>query len=268
MIRNSKFSLFGPLLLSAIFCLTAQPGSPSSFGQERFEVEITPKIIVSKPVSPLIYGNFIELGLGHQVDRLWAELLWNRSFEEITPYKPYVWDWLSRTPSDNLTKEAWWHSGYEENRWYVDAANPDAEMLPRPFWGFRHGVQSVDVHNNSKAQWAVLAQDGIHLRQGLTYHFSGWLGTGQTAVEVAEKPVRIKVGLYPERQFGRPLAEREITVTSGIFGEFKVDLQVANFEGRASFGLSVEPGGWVVGDAFSLLPRTTSRAGGGTSLRR
>ena len=254
MIRNSKFSLFGLLLFLAIFCLTAQPGSPSSLDRERFEVAVVPKVIVPKPVSPLIYGNFIELGLAHQVDRMGAELLWNRSFEEITPYTPYVWDWLSRTPSDDLTKEAWWHSGYEENRWYVDAANPDAEMLPRPFWGFRHGVQSVDVHNNSKAQWAVLAQDGIHLRKGLTYRFSGWIGTGQTAVEVAEKPVRIKVGLYPERQFGRPLAEREIMVTSGIFSEFRVDLEVADFEGRASFALSVESSGRVVADSFSLLP--------------
>ena len=259
MTRNFNFSLLGLLLFFAIFCLAAPPILPSSFGQDRFEVAVEPKVIVTKPVSPLIYGNFIELGLGHQVDRMWAELLWNRSFEEITSYKPYVWDWLSRTPSDDLTKEAWWHSGYEENRWYVDAANPDAEMRPRPFWGFRHGVQSVDVRNGSKTQWAVLAQDGIHLRKGLTYHFSGWMGTGQTAVEVAEKPARIKVGLYPERQFGRPLAEREITVTSGIFSEFKVDLKVVDFEGRASFALSVEPSGRVVGDAFSLLPSDNVR---------
>jgi len=254
MIKDFKLPFSSLWFFLAIFCLTVQPGSPSSLDRERFEVAVEPKVIVPKPVSPLIYGNFIELGLAHQVDRMWAELLWNRSFEEITPYTPYVWDWLSRTPSDDLTKEAWWHSGYEENRWYIDTANPEASMLPRPFWGFRHGVQSVDIHNGSKAQWAVLAQDGIHLRKGLTYRFSGWMGTGQTAVEVAEKPVRIKVGLYPERQFGRPLAEKEIMVTSGIFNEFKVDLEVANFEGRASFALSVEPDGRVVGDAFSLLP--------------
>jgi len=254
MSRNFNFSLLGFGLFLAILCSAAPPILPSSPGQERFEVEITPKIIVTKPASPLIYGNFIELGLGHQVDRMWGELLWNRSFEEIAPYTPYVWDWLSRRASDDLTKEAWWHSGYEEDKWYIDPANADAEMLPRPFWGFRHGVQSVDVRNGSKTQWAVLAQDGVHLRKGLTYHFSGWLGTGQTAVEVAESPVRVKVGLYPQRQFGRPLAEKEIAVTSGVFGEFKLDLEVADFEGRASFALSVEPGGRVVGDAFSLLP--------------
>ena len=254
MSRNFNFSLLGFGLFLAILCSAARPILPSSSGQERFEVEITPKIIVTKPASPLIYGNFIELGLGRQVDRMWGELLWNRSFEEIAPYTPYVWDWLSRRASDDLTKEAWWHSGYEEDKWYVDPANADAEMLPRPFWGFRHGVQSVDVRNGSKTQWAVLAQDGVHLRKGLTYHFSGWLGTGQTAVEVAESPVRVKVGLYPQRQFGRPLAEKEIAVTSGVFGEFKLDLEVADFEGRASFALSVEPGGRVVGDAFSLLP--------------
>src|SRR4030042_1121058 len=161
MIKDFKLPFSSLWFFLAIFCLTVQPGSPSSLDRERFEVAVEPKVIVPKPVSPLIYGNFIELGLAHQVDRMWAELLWNRSFEEITPYTPYVWDWLSRTPSDDLTKEAWWHSGYEENRWYIDTANPEASMLPRPFWGFRHGVQSVDIHNGSKAQWAVRAQGGI-----------------------------------------------------------------------------------------------------------
>jgi alpha-L-arabinofuranosidase len=259
MTKDLKFSFSGLCIFLAIFCLAAPPILLSSSGQERFEVEITPRVIVTKPVSPLIYGNFIELGLGHQVDRMWAELLWNRSFEEMTPLKPYVWDWISRTPSDDLTKEAWWHSGYEEDHWYVDAANGDAEMRPRPFWGFRHGVQAVDIRNGSKTQWAVLAQDGIYLRKGLTYHFSGWMGTGQTGVEIAEKPVRIKVGLYPEKQFGPPLAEREITVTGGIFREFQLDLEVTDFEGRASFALSVEPGGRVVGDAFSLVPSDNVR---------
>jgi alpha-L-arabinofuranosidase len=243
----------------ALSCLPAASVSVSSPGQERFEVEITPRIIVAKPVSPLIYGNFIELGLGHQVDRMWAELLWNRSFEEIAPYKPYVWDWIGRQASDDLTKEAWWHSGYEEDGWYVDAANPDASMSPRPFWGFRHGVQSVDLRNASKTQWAVLAQDGVHLRKGIAYHFSGWLGTGQTAVEVAEKPVRIKVGLYPEGQFNVPLAEKEITVTKGIFQKFQADFKAADFDGRASFALSVEPGGRVAADAFSLFPSDNVR---------
>jgi alpha-L-arabinofuranosidase len=259
MTRHFHFSRFGIFLLPAIFCLAAPWGLLSSSGQERFEVEITPRTIVTKPVSPLIYGNFIELGLGHQVDRMWAELLWNRSFEDVAPYKLYVWDWLSRQPSNDLTKEAWWHSGYEENGWYIDAANPEASMRPRPFWGFRHGVQSIDLRNGSKTQWAVLAQNGIYLRKGLTYHFSGWLGTGQTAVEIAEKPVGVKVGLYPEGQFGNPLAEKELVVTGGIFREFQADFEVADFEGRASFALSVEPGGRVVTDAFSLFPSDNVR---------
>jgi alpha-L-arabinofuranosidase len=252
--RRPHFFLFDLSICLALVGLSAGPASIRSSGPDRFEVEISPRVIVTKPVSPLIYGNFIELGFAHQVDRMWAELLWNRSFEEIAPYKLYVWDWLSRRPSADLAGEPWWHSGYEEDGWYVDPSNPDASVSPRPFWGFRHGVQSIDVRNGSRTRWAVLAQDGLHLRKGLTYRFSGWLGTGQTAAEVADKPVRIKLGLYPEGQFGNPLAESEIFVTSGIFREFRADFEVADFEGRASFGLSLEPGGRVVGDAFSLFP--------------
>jgi alpha-N-arabinofuranosidase len=246
----------------SVFCfLTSLLVVPHAWpaAADRFAVEIKPQILVSKPVSPWIYGNFVELGLGHQVDRMWAEMLWNRSFEEVTPLRTPVWDWISRTPADDLAKEAWWHSGYEENDWYVDPANAEAGLRERSYSGFRHGVQAAGIRNESKTLWAVFAQDGIHVRKGMTYRFTGWMGSGEVWKEKVENPIRVKVGLYPEKQFSRPLDEKEITVESGAFKEFSADLQSRGFEGRASFALSVEPGAQVAADAFSLMPSDNVR---------
>ncbi len=242
-----------------LFLLSLQAEQAGRAVQARFEVELTPTITVAKPINPLIYGNFVESGLAHQVDAMWAEMLWNRSFEVIPPTTVYGWDWIERKPSDDLTKEPWWHSGYEENAWYLDSANPEAEMLPRAHWGFRHGVQSCEIRNGSKTQWAVLAQDGLRLSKGLTYRFSGWAGTGEVYVDRTKSPVKVKIGLYPEKRFDKPIAEKEITIDSGTFSEVRLDLETDDFEGRASFALSVEPGGKVLADAFSLMPSDNVR---------
>lgn len=57
------------------------------------EYKIKHVITVEKPVSPLLYGSFIELGFG-RYDNLWAEMLYNRSFEEDSAFTT---DWVQFT---------------------------------------------------------------------------------------------------------------------------------------------------------------------------
>jgi alpha-L-arabinofuranosidase len=247
--------VFLSLSTAALSLAVAAPKSV----ERMFQVRIKPEEIVRKPVSPWIYGNFIEDGFAHQVDRMWAEMLWNRSFEEISPYQRVFWDELSRQPGDDLTRDPWWHSGYEENPWYLDAANPDAEMRPSPFYNFRHGLQSMIVINKSKTRKAVLAQDGLRLRKGLNYNFRGWIGTGETSVEESTRPVKIKVGLYPEKRFGTPLDEKEFSVANGDLREYRAEFKAGDFEGWASLGISVESDQRVAADAFSLTPADNVR---------
>lgn len=40
-----------------------------------------------RPISPLTCGNLIELGLGRQSDGMRALILYNGSFEDISPFK-------------------------------------------------------------------------------------------------------------------------------------------------------------------------------------
>lgn len=109
-------------ILAAAFLTAGGPEFPG------YAVDITAGITVARPISPWIYGNFIESGFAHQVDGMWAELLWNRSFEEIPPYSAPLWEWLERKPGDDLTREPWWHSGYEEHEWRLEPSNPLATL--------------------------------------------------------------------------------------------------------------------------------------------
>jgi len=102
--------------------------------------KIVSRVINNKPVSPLIYGNFIELGFGRQIEGMWSEKLFNASFEEITPYKSAMWSYLRRTPDEDLTLRPWWHSGYEENPWCsVLSDGKDVTITYWKYGGFYHG---------------------------------------------------------------------------------------------------------------------------------
>ncbi len=237
-------------ILAAAFLTAGGPEFPG------YAVDITAGITVARPISPWIYGNFIESGFAHQVDGMWAELLWNRSFEEIPPYSAPLWEWLERKPGDDLTREPWWHSGYEEHEWRLEPSNPLATLTYESNWSFRHGTRAVEVVNKSKDRWAVLAQDGLWLRRGAAYDFSGWLATGgETALLRSAKPVQVKIGLYAENRFDKPIIEKTFRIESGAFEQDRTDFPVGDFEGRASFALSIEPGGSIRADGFSLMPR-------------
>ena len=102
--------------------------------------KIHPLAIHEKPVNPLIYGNFIELGLARQIEGLWAEKLYNASFEEVPPLKSYLYDWLGKSPADDLSREKWWHSGYETNDWYVWPPVAEVRLRTNRYWNFHHGL--------------------------------------------------------------------------------------------------------------------------------
>lgn len=79
-------------------------------------IKIIDKDKTSTPVSPYLWGSFFEMGFGRS-DLLWGELLFNRSFENTKPVSESN-SWYTCYRGD--VKEAkWWHSGYEEPKWYL-----------------------------------------------------------------------------------------------------------------------------------------------------
>jgi alpha-L-arabinofuranosidase len=230
--------------------------SSEEAGPARFR--IASEELVAQPISPLIYGNFIESGFGRQVDGMWAELLANRSFEEVTPLKESVWDWLARRPGDDLSREPWWHSGYEEHPWYLAPGNAEARLEHPRYWDFHHGLQSASVANRSTAQPARLAQDGIYVRRGVSSRFSGFLRAGDVVAR-DDAPVAVSIGLYREKDFAAPLVESRIEGVRSAWHHFSAQLANGEFEGRASFAIAVPPGASVVMDGLSLVPEDNVR---------
>ena len=156
-------------------------------------------VTVDKPVSPILYGNFVEMGFG-RCENLWAEMLYNRSFEEDNPYTP---DWVQFTkPKKEM--EDWWHSGYEQQPWYFTRSSQDTLSTfkkNRGYWPACHSKTDILISNKSKTDAVYYAQDGMYIRKNMAYHFSGYFNcnNGFGADKLADNPVDIVVGLYQEK---------------------------------------------------------------------
>jgi alpha-L-arabinofuranosidase len=219
---------------------------------------VTSQRVNEKPVNPLIYGNFIELGLGAQIEGLWAEKLYNASLEEVVPFKENLWEWIGRKPTDDLRGEKWYHSGYEINNWYVFPVLPEVRMGANRYWNFHHGLQAAVLENRQASGSAFLAQDGIRVRAGEECLFRGYLSNNRTA-DPRPFPVVVTIGLYAGKNFSQPLLTEKITVTDGIFREYSCRLDPGKFSGIATFAISVEAGGTVAADGFSLMPLNSAK---------
>lgn len=220
---------------------------------------IFPDPVNSIAVSPLIYGNFIELGFGRQIEGLWAEKLNNPSFEEVAPYKTVggLIRWLKKRPGEDLTKEEWWHSGYEESPWYETLLDgQEIQIAYNRYTNFYHGLQSASLNNTQSKLRAFLAQDAIWIVKGTGYIFSGYINNNRSGNSTS---VTVKIGLYREKDFTHPVVEKNITVEGRGFRECTLELNPDNFIGRATFAVSIEAGENVSCDGFSLMPLNSEK---------
>ena len=241
---------------------------------------VTPQTWSETPISDLLYGHFIELGYGVQVEPMRSEMLFNRSFEPFTPYKDINIHWfdlwndpeakdLSLGYKTDWRGEDWYHSGYEHNPWFaapgVGGRLPIDEqatfLIPRSptrkvefsaqKGGSGHGVQHLRVINRETKQWGGLAQEGKVLRRGETYLFRGSFRT----LGDAQKPLNAEVRLYREGNWDEPIARAPLTIIGAQWSEKTAIFPNVPYAGRATFALWLPPGGDVSVDDFSLLPQ-------------
>lgn len=211
-------------------------------------------ILVKTPVSPLLYSNFIELGFGRS-ENARAELLYNRSFEED---HPVTCDWVQFTrPKPEM--EDWWHSGYEEQAWYIHRATGDTTSSltkNRSYWPASHSKTNLFLANKSKTAPIYLAQNGVFHRKHIGYHFSGYFndGTGFSGDKISKKPIEITIGLYAENDFSKPISEKTLIVNTIQFNKYEIDLPPADFEGRTTFAIRVPSNRNIGVDLLSLMP--------------
>jgi len=246
--NNKKFNYLVIFIILAFSIITSSAQKSEGY------YKVINKNINPKPISPLIYGNFIELGFGRQIDGMWSEKLFNASFEEIIPYKNSMWNYLRKSPEENLSLRPWWHSAYEENQWYsVDGDGKSIQITYRKYSGFFHGLRAVLLNNVKGKTKLFLAQDGIWIKKGINCIFTGYLMNNRTGSEnlLTDK---VTIGIYHFKDFTKPVIEEVIYIQEGTYKEYTVDLNVDNYEGNATFAISIEPGASISCDGFSLMP--------------
>jgi len=203
----------------------AQPGT----------ITISSERLSNTPVDKRIYGVLLE-HIGQQMDTMWAELLQDNSFEGLREFSEPSHRWAE---GEIDSSRFWWHSGYELHPWRPIGTGVSTSFAT----SIRHGMHAK-VINNRGDQPAGIAQDGIPVRAGMTYHFSGYL-KGQTGVTV---------GVYAGKDLSKPYATEVIPVKSSGFEKYAVELRAPETNDDATFAITVAPKAAASVDLVSLMP--------------
>ncbi len=170
---------------------------------ERIQVEGAPMRIMREPlgpgrINPMQYGQFIEY-LCDLVPSMWAEKLYDTSFEGLTPYK-FVY--LKETD-------------FKEKPWYP-YGQPNRLKVTRDASTKVSGPTSLrlDISAGGPAE-AGIAQDGISLNRGITCRFSIWArGAGRLVVRLFHGPKTYASASLPVgAEWGKVSAELKPPVT-------------------------------------------------------
>ena len=199
----------------------------SSAGVPEATVTISSRPLHAGRVSPMLFGNFMEL-LDDLVPSMWAEMLNDRSFEGVTPRA----NWAYGDGSLNLCDREWeWNE-----TWSYDTE--------RPF----NGARSVRL-SSTRRQPAFLTQSGLAVKMGAGYAFSGYLRAESSSLPVT---VRLKVQLPNGRWM--TLASAKLPRLSQDWRKYSLPLVSDGQSDRVVFEVRVEGQGGVWADKLSLLP--------------
>ena len=220
------------------------------------QVNVTAKGMADRPASPMVCGNFIESGFGRQIEGMWAEMFFNRSFETIPPYTRANYGSRGCGPETEVEKQPWWHSGYEEPPWELAPGNPKAEWSTTEHVSFWKGQRGGWLKNDSTEQWAGFGQRGIHLREGERYTFSGMLRTGEHTWDTApdDRSVDAEIRFYAEGDWSKPILTHMLHDVRKAFERHECTFDNPDFEGRATFSLWIPPAAGLGADDLSLMP--------------
>jgi hypothetical protein len=218
------------------------------------------------PVSPYLFGNFVECGFGRQTAGMWAEKMYNRAFKPVSPYKDITWHWLGLDSDRYNAAAPFWHSGYEEMDW--------EQIAPSGNTGWSEGTESFKgleskwVWNETEGARQGLRQRGIHIRSGEACDFSmqcGFFsdfairnvpplaGIASSADMVFEKR-RVSVRFLAESDPGSVLAGFEFDVEP-VQKRYDAVLDLGAFEGRVIIEIVFTFKGSLMLSWCSLMPR-------------
>lgn len=205
--------------------------------------------LAQAPAGRFIYGALLE-HIGGQLDTMWAELLQDNSFEGFRKYSSHLENWAEGKID---ARRFWWHSGYELHPWRAVGAGPSAVVRTSFGSDIMNGIHGKVVSNNSNHP-AGVAQDGIPLQSGMTYHFEGYFRplAGKGMSQSGES--RVTVGLYEDTLLTRPYTRVTIPVRTPGFQKYRVELRAPETNANTTFAILAEPLGSLAIDMVSLMP--------------
>jgi alpha-L-arabinofuranosidase len=189
-------------------------------------LKVTREVLRSATISPMQYGQFIEY-LCDLVPGMWAEKLYDGSFEGLTPYK---FAYLRQTD-------------FREKPWYPSGATNRAEYTLDPKEPVSGAVsQRISVKDGAPAL-AGISQDGIAVERGKGCAFSCYLR--QEGIKGA-----VEVRLHRE---GKLLASAEFT-PGATWKKFSARLIPEETATNATLSISFHGPGTLWLDNASLMP--------------
>ena len=229
--------------------------------------QVTTHRLSEVPISRLIFGNFVELGFGRQGAGMWAEMIYNRSFQKVTPYKSPTWEWLGIESRLYNDQAPFWHSGYEEHDWELIA--PEQSAKGRGFGADTFKGDGSLWLDNRGTHRVGLRQKGIYVKAGQKYDFSlfgGYAGpkisaglegfelSGKTATEKRIVNFNLRNEAKPEEV----LFSQDLQVGC-LQQEHALEIELASFTGRVVLEISFTWQGRLLLSWCSMMPRDNVR---------
>jgi alpha-N-arabinofuranosidase len=163
------------LLCSMIFAIAAK-SQEETRRPSKPAIKITPEFLCSEQISPLQYGQFVEY-LCNLVPGMWAEKLYDGSFEGLSPYKVPFFE-VAFLKDTDFREKPWYPSGaVNRAKFSRDANNPVSGSV----------CQKIETPNLVPCT-AGISQDGIAIERDKACTFSCYLR--QKGIE---KPVRVRL---------------------------------------------------------------------------
>jgi alpha-L-arabinofuranosidase len=222
--KSISLSLAAAALLIAVAHCAAQAPNPSAL--------IHAEPLNRGKLNPKLFGNFVEM-LDDVVPGMWAEMLNDRSFEEVVPMR----DAIYFDGSPDICDREW----DRNDTWVFDA--------DRPFRGSRSAKMT-----SSPDAAASLTQSGLSAKSGMAYAFSGYFRSDNPKL----KAVASLKALLPDGKW-MTIASAELAGFSEEWRKFSASMTSIGQSAQTVFELRVEGEGRLWADKLSLMPANNER---------
>jgi hypothetical protein len=217
-------------------------------------INISSKRLSEVPIERTIFGHFVEAGFGRQVEGMWSELIYNRSFQSVPPYSRWTWDWLGLVPEAYNSKAPFWHSGYEEIDWELISPRNSSKQRTLGTETYKGNSALTLAFDGGSSTGGGLRQRGIYIKAGETYDFR--IMGSFAAPRTSKETQTVRIMIRPENDPMQVIGEATFLFETNA-KEFRWEFANPRFTGRVSLDILFQRRGTIRLSWCSLMPRSS-----------